>query len=92
MGFELEIESSRRGLHGERYLAERVSALSARWAAADERLRVAQAAWRTLREQALPGDPRLIGAQLRLAQARHRRHELDEELGRLELELESPED
>jgi len=92
MGFELEMDSVGRRRDGMPDLDERITTLSRRWVAADERLRLAQAACRELRGHVEPSDPRLIGAQLRLAQTRYRRHELDLEIGRLEQELEMPQD
>ncbi len=89
MGFELEADAVIRTRSFGRELDDRISVLTQRWQEAEERLVHAQASWRTLRGQAQPGDPRLIGAQLKLAQARHRRHELELEIGRLEEELES---
>ena len=89
MGFELEAEAVIRSRSPGRELDDRITLLTQRWQEAEERLLRAQSFWRTLRGQALPGDPRLIGAQLKLAQARHRRHELELEIGRLEEEVES---
>jgi len=92
MGFELEIDSVARNRDGMHDLDERIATLTRRWIAADERLRLAQVACRNLRGHVDAGDPRLIGAQLKLAQARYRRHEMDLEIGRLEHELEMPQD
>lgn len=89
MGFELEVEASIRQRGGARDLDDRVSLLTRRWTEATERVALAQVTWQTLRGHVLPGDPRLIGAQLKLAQARHRQRELYEEIGRLEEEIES---
>ena len=89
MGFELEAEAVVRSRSLGHELDDRITLLTQRWQDAEERLLRAQSFWRTLRGQALPGDPRLIGAQLKLAQARHRRHELELEIGRLEEEVES---
>ena len=88
MGFELEIDSVSARRRGACDVDERVAALLRRWAAADERLHLAQAACRKLRGHVGRDDPRLIGAELKLAQTRLRRHELDLEVGSLELELE----
>lgn len=89
MGFELEAESALRSRPFGRDVDDRIALLTRRWQEAETRLMHAQVSWRALRGEALPGDPRLIGAQLKLAQARHRRHELELEIGRLEEELES---
>lgn len=89
MGFELEVDAVIRQRPGSSDLDDRVSLLTRRWAEAEERVAHAQGCWHALRGHVSPGDPRLIGAQLKLAQARHRRRELYEEIGRLEEELES---
>ena len=93
MGYELEwdtvaLESAGQG----GALDARIDALTRRWAAADERLRLAQLACRALRGRVASDDPLLIGAQLREAQARHRRHELDLEMAGLKHELEAAQD
>jgi hypothetical protein len=93
MGYELEWDTVAREAtgHGDA-LDARIDALTRRWAAADERLRLAQLACRALRGHVATDHPQLIGAQLREAQARHRRHELDLEMASLKHELEVSED
>lgn len=91
MGFELELRPYDSGTDATD-ADERLEAVMRRWARADERLRLAQATCRALRGHVAADDMRLIAAQLNLAQARHRRHELDVELARLRLELQNPED
>ncbi len=60
--------------------------LEIRWARAHRRLSVELADYRDLRGWAAPGDPVWLAAQLRVAEARRRCHELAEELeGLLEL-------
>lgn len=93
MGFELEIDGyARQRRSGACDVDERIGALTRRWAAANERLRLAQVACHALRGHVQADDPLLIGAQLKLAQARYRRHEVDLEIGILERELELPEE
>ena len=92
MGFELEMDSVARRQDAGHDVDERIASLTRRWVAADERLRLAQVACRDLRGHVGPDDPRLIGAQLKLAQTRYRRHELDLEIARLEQELELTQD
>ncbi len=54
--------------------------LATRWRTAHRRLEEALHDYRVLRGRAVPGDLAWIGAQLRVAQARCRCHELAEEL------------
>ena len=60
--------------------------LELRWARAHRRLSAELADYRDLRAWAVPGDPVWVAAQLRVAEARRRCHELAEELESL-LEL-----
>jgi hypothetical protein len=75
MGYELETNSERA-----RWAAGwRAQALEQRWARADARLASALAEYARVRRGTAPDDPRLIAAQLGLAQARLRWHECAEE-------------
>ena len=62
------------------------STLEIRWARAHRRLSAELADYRDLRDWASPGDAVWVAAQLRVAEARRRCHELAEELEAL-LEL-----
>jgi hypothetical protein len=57
--------------------------LHARWRRTHGRLADALLGYRSLRGHARPGDPAWIAAQLRVAEARRRCHELTEELDAL---------
>lgn len=92
MGFELEQHAYARHGVAASSADERLESVMRRWLAADERLTLAQARYRALRGHVSSDDIRMIAAQLNLAQARHRRQELDEEFARLRFVLSHPDD
>ena len=78
MGYELETASSAAPLDVAADV--RFEPLERRWHAANGRLAVALAGYRSLRGQVAPDDPVWIAAQLRVAEARQRCREVADEI------------
>lgn len=87
MGYELEMRV--RDPHARRGLDDRCFALERRWQQACERLDVAVAEYAALRGIVPPDSPPRVAAELRLAEARRRRHEIAEEIERLDLDFDA---
>jgi hypothetical protein len=87
MGYELEMRVRQpRARHD---LDRRCFELERRWQQACDRLQVAVAEYAALRGVAQPGSPQRVAAELRLAEARRRRHEIAEEIERLDLDFDA---
>lgn len=85
MGYELEMRVrdpyARRGLDRRCFLLER------RWQQACERLHVAIAEYAALRGVVSRDSPQRVAAELRLAEARRRRHEIAQEIEALDFDF-----
>jgi hypothetical protein len=85
MGFELELPL--RPSRSRRALDRECMALERRWQQACERHDCALTAVAALRGTATPDSPVRIAAELRLAEARRRRHEIAEAIERLDVDF-----
>lgn len=85
MGYELEMRV--RQPRARRDLDDRCLDLERRWQRACERHQIALAEYDALRGFAPHGSPLRVAAELQLAETRRRRHEIAEEIERLDLDF-----
>lgn len=87
MAFEFEMSGprTRRGAAFDRH----ATALLQHWQRACERLEIALADAAALRARVGPDDPALVAAQLRIAEARRRRHEASERIEALDADFDA---